>query len=57
MTGGFKAENTHLISGARPAHDACFQDVNVAGNAFGNCGKDAQGNYVKCDKRYYVQTL
>ncbi|XP_041925335.1 disintegrin and metalloproteinase domain-containing protein 33 isoform X1 [Alosa sapidissima] len=36
--------------GARPAHDACFQDVNVAGNAFGNCGKDAQGNYVKCDK-------
>uniref|UniRef100_A0AAY4A3P4 ADAM metallopeptidase domain 19a n=1 Tax=Denticeps clupeoides TaxID=299321 RepID=A0AAY4A3P4_9TELE len=36
--------------GARPAHDACFQDVNVAGNAFGNCGKDAQGNYVKCHK-------
>ncbi|KAL7875897.1 hypothetical protein AOLI_G00108600 [Acnodon oligacanthus] len=36
--------------GARPAHDACFQDVNAAGNAFGNCGKDAHGNYVKCEK-------
>ncbi|KAF5902493.1 disintegrin and metalloproteinase domain-containing protein 33-like, partial [Clarias magur] len=36
--------------GARPAHDACFQDVNAAGNAFGNCGKDAHGNYVKCAK-------
>ncbi|XP_017327522.1 disintegrin and metalloproteinase domain-containing protein 33 [Ictalurus punctatus] len=36
--------------GARPAHDACFQDVNAAGNAFGNCGKDAYGNYVKCEK-------
>uniref|UniRef100_A0A8C9REC0 Disintegrin and metalloproteinase domain-containing protein 33-like n=1 Tax=Scleropages formosus TaxID=113540 RepID=A0A8C9REC0_SCLFO len=36
--------------GARPAHDICFQDVNAAGNAFGNCGKDRQGNYVKCDK-------
>ncbi|XP_077445484.1 disintegrin and metalloproteinase domain-containing protein 33 isoform X2 [Stigmatopora argus] len=35
-------------SGARPAHDACFQDVNAAGNAFGNCGKDERGNYVKC---------
>ncbi|XP_076828995.1 disintegrin and metalloproteinase domain-containing protein 19 isoform X2 [Brachyhypopomus gauderio] len=37
--------------GAQPAHDACFQDVNAAGNAFGNCGKDAHGNYVKCEKR------
>ncbi|XP_010886272.2 disintegrin and metalloproteinase domain-containing protein 33 [Esox lucius] len=36
--------------GARPAHDACFQDVNAAGNAFGNCGKDGQGNYMKCEK-------
>uniref|UniRef100_A0A4W4GQU0 ADAM metallopeptidase domain 19a n=1 Tax=Electrophorus electricus TaxID=8005 RepID=A0A4W4GQU0_ELEEL len=36
--------------GARPAHDACFQDVNAAGNAFGNCGKDAHGHYVKCEK-------
>ncbi|XP_046904801.1 disintegrin and metalloproteinase domain-containing protein 19 isoform X1 [Hypomesus transpacificus] len=36
--------------GASPAHDACFQDVNAAGNAFGNCGKDSQGNYMKCEK-------
>ncbi|MBN3309641.1 ADA19 protein, partial [Amia calva] len=36
--------------GARPAPDACFQDVNAAGNAYGNCGKDGQGNYMKCEK-------
>ncbi|XP_062850302.1 disintegrin and metalloproteinase domain-containing protein 33 isoform X2 [Trichomycterus rosablanca] len=36
--------------GARPAHDACFQDVNAAGNAFGNCGKDEKGNFMKCEK-------
>uniref|UniRef100_A0A8C2A8J9 ADAM metallopeptidase domain 19a n=1 Tax=Cyprinus carpio TaxID=7962 RepID=A0A8C2A8J9_CYPCA len=36
--------------GAQPAHDVCFQDVNAAGNAFGNCGKDSHGNYVKCAK-------
>ncbi|KAI2662380.1 Disintegrin and metalloproteinase domain-containing protein 12 [Labeo rohita] len=36
--------------GAQPAPDACFQDVNAAGNAFGNCGKDSHGNYVKCEK-------
>ncbi|KAG7259103.1 hypothetical protein CRUP_036583, partial [Coryphaenoides rupestris] len=39
--------------GARPAHDACFEDVNAAGNAFGNCGKDGLGNYMndaKCGK-------
>uniref|UniRef100_A0A3Q2EF97 Disintegrin and metalloproteinase domain-containing protein 19-like n=1 Tax=Cyprinodon variegatus TaxID=28743 RepID=A0A3Q2EF97_CYPVA len=35
---------------ARPAHDACFEDVNAAGNAFGNCGKDEHGNYKKCGK-------
>ncbi|XP_027894333.1 disintegrin and metalloproteinase domain-containing protein 33 [Xiphophorus couchianus] len=36
--------------GAQPAHDACFEDVNAAGNAFGNCGKDEHGNYKKCQK-------
>lgn len=41
-----------VLSGARPAHDACFEDVNAAGNAFGNCGKDEHGNYMKCDKRF-----
>uniref|UniRef100_A0AAZ3QAW1 ADAM metallopeptidase domain 19a n=1 Tax=Oncorhynchus tshawytscha TaxID=74940 RepID=A0AAZ3QAW1_ONCTS len=43
--------------GARPAHDACFQDVNAAGNAFGNCGKDGQGNYMKCEKRFEWETM
>ncbi|KAG7235457.1 hypothetical protein INR49_002688, partial [Caranx melampygus] len=40
--------------GARPAHDACFEDVNAAGNAFGNCGKDEHGNYMKCEKRSQI---
>uniref|UniRef100_A0A8C2T649 ADAM metallopeptidase domain 33 n=1 Tax=Coturnix japonica TaxID=93934 RepID=A0A8C2T649_COTJA len=29
--------------GAWPAPAACFQDVNMAGNTYGNCGKDSQG--------------
>uniref|UniRef100_A0A3B4GHW2 Disintegrin and metalloproteinase domain-containing protein 19-like n=1 Tax=Pundamilia nyererei TaxID=303518 RepID=A0A3B4GHW2_9CICH len=33
---------------AQPAHDVCFEDVNAAGNDFGNCGKDEYGTYVKC---------
>ncbi|XP_015684939.1 disintegrin and metalloproteinase domain-containing protein 19-like, partial [Protobothrops mucrosquamatus] len=37
--------------GAWPAPDACFQDVNRAGDMYGNCGKDRQGNYVKCAMR------
>ncbi|XP_075787141.1 disintegrin and metalloproteinase domain-containing protein 33 isoform X2 [Pelodiscus sinensis] len=37
--------------GAWPAPDACFQDVNTAGDAYGNCGTDSQGHYVKCDRR------
>ncbi|XP_043919241.1 disintegrin and metalloproteinase domain-containing protein 33-like [Protopterus annectens] len=37
--------------GARPAPDACFEDVNAAGNAYGNCGKDSLGNYIRCEKR------
>ena len=41
-----------LPAGAWPAPDACFQDVNMAGNTYGNCGKDSQGRYVKCDKRW-----
>uniref|UniRef100_A0A3B4GKR3 Disintegrin and metalloproteinase domain-containing protein 19-like n=1 Tax=Pundamilia nyererei TaxID=303518 RepID=A0A3B4GKR3_9CICH len=36
--------------GAQPAHDVCFEDVNAAGNDFGNCGKDEYGTYVKCKK-------
>ncbi|XP_063166035.1 disintegrin and metalloproteinase domain-containing protein 33 isoform X2 [Candoia aspera] len=37
--------------GAWPAPDACFQDVNKAGDMYGNCGKDRHGYYVKCAKR------
>ncbi|XP_060543187.1 disintegrin and metalloproteinase domain-containing protein 33 isoform X1 [Pantherophis guttatus] len=37
--------------GAWPAPDACFQDVNRAGDMYGNCGKDRHGSYVKCAKR------
>ncbi|XP_075039090.1 disintegrin and metalloproteinase domain-containing protein 33-like [Mixophyes fleayi] len=35
-------------SGARPAPDICFIDVNKAGDRYGNCGKDGQGKFVKC---------
>ncbi|NXF12145.1 ADA33 protein, partial [Smithornis capensis] len=44
-------QDLSLLPGAWPAPDACFQDVNMAGNTYGNCGKDSQGRYVKCDKR------
>ncbi|XP_061439548.1 disintegrin and metalloproteinase domain-containing protein 33 isoform X2 [Rhineura floridana] len=37
--------------GAWPAPDVCFQDVNRAGDTYGNCGKDRHGNYVKCARR------
>ncbi|XP_075429723.1 disintegrin and metalloproteinase domain-containing protein 19-like isoform X2 [Ascaphus truei] len=38
-------------AGAWPAPDVCFQDVNKAGDTYGNCGKDGQGQYVKCHSR------
>uniref|UniRef100_K7F8H5 ADAM metallopeptidase domain 33 n=1 Tax=Pelodiscus sinensis TaxID=13735 RepID=K7F8H5_PELSI len=41
---------TRLGTGAWPAPDACFQDVNTAGDAYGNCGTDSQGHYVKCNR-------
>ncbi|XP_074086096.1 disintegrin and metalloproteinase domain-containing protein 33 isoform X1 [Macrotis lagotis] len=37
--------------GAHPAPDACFQDVNSAGDPYGNCGQDSEGRYVPCDRR------
>ncbi|KAM6356349.1 disintegrin and metalloproteinase domain-containing protein 19 isoform 2-T2 [Alca torda] len=37
--------------GARPAPDACFEKVNAAGDTYGNCGKDINGNYRKCEMR------
>ncbi|XP_044284575.1 disintegrin and metalloproteinase domain-containing protein 33 isoform X2 [Varanus komodoensis] len=37
--------------GASPAPDACFEDVNRAGDMYGNCGRDRHGQYVKCARR------
>ncbi|XP_060096226.1 disintegrin and metalloproteinase domain-containing protein 19 [Heteronotia binoei] len=38
-------------NGARPAPDTCFERVNAAGDPYGNCGKDVNGRYKKCDTR------
>ncbi|KAJ6667843.1 hypothetical protein lerEdw1_016164 [Lerista edwardsae] len=38
-------------SGARRAPDLCFEKVNAAGDSYGNCGKDLNGRYRKCDAR------
>ncbi|XP_072923982.1 disintegrin and metalloproteinase domain-containing protein 19 [Hemitrygon akajei] len=38
-------------AGARVAPTKCFESVNVAGDTYGNCGKDHRGNYRKCDTR------
>ncbi|XP_049730173.1 disintegrin and metalloproteinase domain-containing protein 19 isoform X2 [Elephas maximus indicus] len=37
--------------GAQPAPDLCFEKVNVAGDTFGNCGKDMNGEHKKCNMR------
>lgn len=37
---------------ARPAPDLCFREVNKAGDMYGNCGKDQQGNYRSCKDRW-----
>ncbi|KAF7249564.1 Disintegrin and metalloproteinase domain-containing protein 19 [Varanus komodoensis] len=37
--------------GARPAPDLCFEKVNAAGDPYGNCGKDINGQYRKCNTR------
>ncbi|XP_062826306.1 disintegrin and metalloproteinase domain-containing protein 19 isoform X2 [Anolis carolinensis] len=37
--------------GARPAPDLCFEKVNAAGDSYGNCGKDINGRYKKCNTR------
>ncbi|XP_055969029.1 disintegrin and metalloproteinase domain-containing protein 19 [Sorex fumeus] len=37
--------------GAQPAPDLCFERVNVAGDTFGNCGKDMNGEHRKCSMR------
>nr|XP_023481958.1 disintegrin and metalloproteinase domain-containing protein 33 isoform X8 [Equus caballus] len=37
--------------GSSPAPEACFQLVNSAGNAHGNCGQDSEGGFVPCAQR------
>ncbi|XP_049725615.1 disintegrin and metalloproteinase domain-containing protein 33 isoform X5 [Elephas maximus indicus] len=37
--------------GSRPAPEACFEVVNSAGDAHGNCGQDSQGRFVPCAQR------
>ncbi|XP_044783826.1 disintegrin and metalloproteinase domain-containing protein 33 isoform X8 [Bubalus bubalis] len=37
--------------GSRPAPEACFQVVNSAGDAQGNCGQQGDGNFVHCAQR------
>ncbi|XP_004772916.1 disintegrin and metalloproteinase domain-containing protein 33 isoform X3 [Mustela putorius furo] len=34
-----------------PAPEACFQIVNSAGDAHGNCGEDSKGGFVPCAQR------
>ncbi|XP_041435269.1 disintegrin and metalloproteinase domain-containing protein 19 isoform X2 [Xenopus laevis] len=38
-------------SGAVVAPDICFQDVNKAGDQYGNCGTNGRGQFVKCTFR------
>ncbi|XP_077182519.1 disintegrin and metalloproteinase domain-containing protein 19 isoform X3 [Paroedura picta] len=38
-------------NGAQPAPDTCFERVNAAGDPYGNCGKDVNGRYKKCETR------
>ncbi|KAB1262876.1 Disintegrin and metalloproteinase domain-containing protein 33 [Camelus dromedarius] len=37
--------------GSRPAPDACFQVLNPAGDAHGNCGQHSDGSFVPCAQR------
>ncbi|KAL2089126.1 hypothetical protein ACEWY4_016025 [Coilia grayii] len=37
--------------GASVAPEVCFTEVNRAGDQYGNCGKDLQGNYRSCNDR------
>ncbi|XP_037836939.1 disintegrin and metalloproteinase domain-containing protein 12-like isoform X2 [Kryptolebias marmoratus] len=37
--------------GAKPAPGICFERVNLAGDPYGNCGKDSKGSFAKCEAR------
>ncbi|XP_075066252.1 disintegrin and metalloproteinase domain-containing protein 19 [Mixophyes fleayi] len=36
-------------AGASIAPDVCFERINAAGDQYGNCGRDMNGEYRKCD--------
>ncbi|XP_035763694.1 disintegrin and metalloproteinase domain-containing protein 9-like [Neolamprologus brichardi] len=40
----------HLFApdNAIKAADICFQDANIQGDRFGNCGRSSKGDYIKC---------
>lgn len=42
----------HASSGSRPAPEACFQVVNSAGDAHGNCGQQSDSSFVPCAQRW-----
>ncbi|XP_047396831.1 disintegrin and metalloproteinase domain-containing protein 33 isoform X2 [Sciurus carolinensis] len=37
--------------GSHPAPEACFQVVNSAGDAHGNCGQDSEGRFLPCAQK------
>uniref|UniRef100_A0A5F4VTP3 ADAM metallopeptidase domain 12 n=1 Tax=Callithrix jacchus TaxID=9483 RepID=A0A5F4VTP3_CALJA len=37
--------------GAKPAPGICFERVNSAGDPYGNCGKDSESSFAKCELR------
>ncbi|XP_039630749.1 disintegrin and metalloproteinase domain-containing protein 19 isoform X1 [Polypterus senegalus] len=37
--------------GAEPAPAICFEEINKAGDMYGNCGKNLSGQYKKCQPR------
>ncbi|OCT86262.1 hypothetical protein XELAEV_18019954mg [Xenopus laevis] len=38
-------------AGSRAAPDLCFELINVAGDQYGNCGRDISGKYKSCEER------
>ncbi|XP_051701212.1 disintegrin and metalloproteinase domain-containing protein 33 isoform X15 [Oryctolagus cuniculus] len=43
--------------GSRAAPEACFQVVNSAGDAHGNCGQDGEASFMPCAQRFATATI
>lgn len=52
LESGLPPSPAHASSGSRPAPEACFQVVNSAGDAHGNCGQRGDGSFVPCAQRW-----